>query len=199
MVAVNDIVLLRAKANTRNGVSATVVKIEPNGSCTVDINGHSCTYSAASMQCAQRIGRVSKQHTTRYSLNRTAPSDRGHTQTSPSTKVKGAQKKRGVAGAYIYMAQLGSDHVKIGRTRNVKNRMKSLQTAVPFAVRVLKTWKVATGDAARLETTVKHSFQKKFHQGGGGTEVFQMYKPDHGRAIKMIDRRARCVQKEGVC
>ena len=112
----------------------------------------------------------------------------------PKKKTKTeAKSSHTVGNAFIYMAQFGTDHVKIGRTRNIKKRMKNLQTAVPCAVNVIKTWKVDANKASQFETKLKHTFHKNFHQNGGGTEIFEIGKVDYSRAIGMVNRRARAI------
>ena len=58
---------------------------------------------------------------------------------------------------FIYSEE--SNAIKIGRANNVKRRLKSLQTAHPHELKVIKTFKVRGGKAAQeLENTLHQKF-----------------------------------------
>ncbi len=58
---------------------------------------------------------------------------------------------------FIYSQE--SNAIKIGRAKNVEKRLKSLQTAHPYPLKLLKTFKVKGGKAAQeLEKTLHQKF-----------------------------------------
>ena len=69
----------------------------------------------------------------------------------------------------LALARVDADHVQLVETRH--------RSQLPLQ--------------AALETRVKHAFKKRFAQGGGGTEVFQIAQAEHARAIGMIGRRVK--------
>jgi hypothetical protein len=186
-------------ANHHQDVHGTILHVEKNGDCIVECSGHISTYKATEMARARLLGRDKNARHRAAKNARTRAGAPAKVQ-SLGVGVGAGRQARSARGrparhagrAFIYMAQVGEGHVKIGRTRNVAKRMKSLQTVVPSAVSVLKTWVVDADEASRLETAVKHTFHKQFAHAGGGTEVFQMSAIDHRRAMDMISRRARC-------
>jgi hypothetical protein len=55
---------------------------------------------------------------------------------------------------WVYLAQSG-EHVKVGRTRNLDERMTALRTGSPFAVVVLRAFRVAADQADKIERAVR--------------------------------------------
>ena len=181
-----DCVRIHSLYNTKS-IRPSIIDVKENGDCLVESNGHITMYKASDMKNARLCGR--DKNATKRSVH--SKKKRPGRELKNETKLNKATKPRNMKSAYIYMAQFGNEHVKIGRTQNVKKRMKNLQTAVPYAVNIIKTWQVESDKASQFETDVKHAFHKQFHHAGGGTEVFLINKPEHRRAIGMINRRVR--------
>ena len=106
---------------------------------------------------------------------------------APSRSERRRQSKRGVQkkkiGAVttktraprslsIYMLDLGQDYYKVGFSKNVGNRIKSLKVGSLQKIVLIDEWKVAPSKARLAEKTIKERFAKQFVQSDGGTEVF---------------------------
>lgn len=86
---------------------------------------------------------------------------------------------RTVAKGFVYViAQVGTSRVKIGYTRNVASRLKTLQTSNPYKLEVL--WQTA-GDM-RLEETLHRRFAKHRTQG----EWFEFGRLNPVKAIEAV-------------
>ncbi len=79
---------------------------------------------------------------------------------TPGRKTISLHGNNLVATEYVYfILSQESNAVKIGRAKNVEKRLKSLQTAHPYPLKLLKTFKVKGGKAAQeLEKTLHQKF-----------------------------------------
>ena len=68
---------------------------------------------------------------------------------TPGGKKIAIEQNKVIETEYVYLIYSESNHaIKIGRAKNVEERLKSLQTAHPYPLKVLKTLKVSGGKAA---------------------------------------------------
>lgn len=88
--------------------------------------------------------------------------------------------------ASLYLLSMGNDYYKVGYTRNIKNRLKSLKTASISKIDVIKTQTVKKVDVTQKEATLKAQFANKFDRSNGGTEIFHIPNKDAAiRAFKL--------------
>ena len=90
------------------------------------------------------------------------------------TVVDATKTSRAPRSLSIYMLKLGQDYYKIGFSKNVKNRIKSLKVGSLQKIVLIDQWKVAPSKARLAEKTIKDVFAEKFVRSDGGTEVFNI-------------------------
>lgn len=69
---------------------------------------------------------------------------------------------------FVYVISGGRRHVKIGHSKDVKNRLKGIQTGCPFTVRIAGQWN--TGRAREIERRA-HSILAKYRWAGEWFDV----------------------------
>lgn len=60
---------------------------------------------------------------------------------------------------YVYLVASPSGHYKIGRTRDIHDRMRTFEVKLPFEPRLEHT--IKTSDCVALETELHHRFEAK--------------------------------------
>lgn len=86
----------------------------------------------------------------------------------------------------LYLFHLGNDIYKIGITKNVQKRARSLKTGLLHHPILLERWHMPRDRAAMIEGAVKRHISRNGQCGTGGTEVFRSVTPR--RAVGMVER-----------
>lgn len=85
----------------------------------------------------------------------------------------------------LYLLSLGNKTYKIGISKNLKKRMRKLQTALFDRPELVKSWDMACDHARASETAIKRQITECGWRGHAGTEVFQSV--THASALRMVE------------
>lgn len=100
----------------------------------------------------------------------------------PSYDIENYKKETG----YIYLLQetTFTNHVKIGKTKNLHNRKRNISNSLPFEVNLETLYCIKTDDMHRVERDLQIKFHEKRRKG----EWFELDEEDLKKIMKLLDK-----------